>query len=237
LLFSFLAGFVTILSPCILPILPIILSSTIGNKVDKYKPYGVVSGFVLSFTFFTLFLSTIVNKLGVSAEEMRNVSIVIIFLFGLSYLMPPFQNLLEKLFTFFSRFTPNTANNNGYFGGILIGFSLGLLWTPCVGPILASVISLAISGVVTFSTFLITFFYSIGTAIPMLVITLTGRKFIEKIGDTNKLQKVFGIIMILMSLAIYFNFDKNFQSYILKTFPNYATNLTQFEQKVMPSSN
>lgn len=230
LLFAFVAGIVTILSPCILPILPIILSGVVGEKVDKQKPYGIVTGFVLSFTFFILFLSSIVSITNIPADTMRNVSIVIIFAFGLSYLLPSFQKIIEQLFTIFARFTPNTTNKNGFLGGTVIGFSLGLLWTPCVGPILASVISLAISGVVTFNAFLITLFYSIGTAIPMLVIILTGRRFTERIGNAEKIQKVFGVIMILMSVAIYFNLDRNFQTYILKTFPNYGTNLTKFEE-------
>lgn len=233
LTFAFLAGIVTILSPCILPILPIILSSSVGdNKVDKLRPYGIVFGFVGSFTFFTLFLSSIVKYTGISSDALRNISVAIIFIFGLSYLLPQFQKVLERLFSFFSRFIPNTSNKTGFGGGILVGFSLGLLWTPCVGPILASVISLAISGIVTLNSFLITLFYSLGTALPMLIIILTGRKLTERIKNTDKLQKIFGVVMILMSFAIYFNLDRNFQTYILKTFPNYGTNLTKFEDVV-----
>jgi len=77
--FAFLAGVVTVLSPCILPLMPIILSS--ANGVGKQKPIGVVIGFVSSFTFFTLFLSTIVRVSGVPADSLRLVSIVVLFLF------------------------------------------------------------------------------------------------------------------------------------------------------------
>ena len=158
--FAFLAGVVTILSPCILPILPIILSSTIGGKnTGKSRPLGVVTGFILSFTLFTLFLSTIVKISGISADALRFVSVAVIALFGLSLLLPQFQVLVERLFSKLAGFVPNSQGRTGFGGGLLIGFSIGLLWTPCVGPILASVISLAITGTVTFDAFLITLAY------------------------------------------------------------------------------
>src|SRR5882724_9967158 len=98
--FAFLAGVVTILSPCILPILPIVLSSTIGGKdTGKSRPLGVVTGFILSFTFFTLFLSTIVSLSGIPADSLRIFSVIVIALFGFSLLIPQFQLLVEKIFS------------------------------------------------------------------------------------------------------------------------------------------
>src|SRR3989339_2280688 len=100
ILFSFLAGVVTILSPCILPILPIVLSSSIGGaKLGMARPVGVVTGFVLSFTFFTLFLSSIVRLAGITAESLRLFSVAIIISFGISLLVPQFQTLIERLFS------------------------------------------------------------------------------------------------------------------------------------------
>ena len=100
--FAFLAGVITVLSPCILPILPIILSSTIGGKeIGKFRPFGVVLGFVLSFTFFTLFLSTIVRISGIPADTLRFFSVLIIAGFGVSLLIPQFQVFAEKLFSSF----------------------------------------------------------------------------------------------------------------------------------------
>ena len=120
-----------------------------------------------------------------------------------------------------------------FISGLLVGLSLGLLWTPCVGPILASVITLAITGTVNFSALIIILSYSLGTAIPMFAIMLGGQKLLRKIpwllSNTQLIQKAFGIIMILTALAIYFNIDRKFQTYILTTFPNYGSNLTDFE--------
>ena len=236
--FAFLAGVVTILSPCILPILPIILSSTIGGKnTGKSRPLGVVTGFILSFTLFTLFLSTIVQISGISADALRFVSVAVIALFGLSLLLPQFQELVERLFSKLAGFVPNSQGRTGFGGGLLIGFSIGLLWTPCVGPILASVISLAITGTVTFDAFLITLAYSFGTAIPMFLIILGGQNALRKIpwllANTGKIQKAFGMLMIITAIGIYFNVDRRFQTYILTTFPQYGAGLTKFEDNEM----
>ena len=226
--FAFVAGIVTVLSPCILPILPIILSSSIGGRA---KPYGIVLGFVTSFTVFTLFLTAIVKATGIPADSLRSVSILILFGFGLSLLFPKFQEVLEIMFSKFSRFVPDNSKKSGFGGGFVIGLSVGLLWTPCVGPILASVISLALTGEVTVQAFLITLAYSLGTAIPMFLIMTGGRKVVEKINPV-KIQKMFGVIMILTAIGIYFNVDRKFQTWVLDTFPNYGTNLTKFEEKV-----
>ncbi len=232
--FAFLAGIITILSPCILPILPIILTSSIGGvNTGKSRPIGVVVGFILSFTFFTLFLSTIVRLSGIPSETLRFVSVFVIAGFGISLLVPKFQLLVEQLFSKLARFMPNNQGRKGFGGGLLIGFSVGLLWTPCVGPILASVISLAITGTVTFDAFLITLAYSLGTAIPMFFILIGGQNVLKRVpwllSNLGRIQKVFGVIMILTAIGIFFNFDRKFQTYILNTFPKYGSGLTKFE--------
>lgn len=240
LLFAFVAGFATILSPCILPILPIILSSSVDSS-GKKRPLGIVAGFIGSFTFFTLFLSTIVSKTGLNPNILRLISVAILATFGFSLLIPKLQLIFEQLFARLTRVTPDTQQLHGFAGGLLIGLSLGLLWTPCVGPILASVISLALTGQVTSVALLITITYALGTAIPMLVILLTGNAIFSKLPTLlpklSKIQQLFGLIMILTSIAILFNFDRRFQTYIITHFPNYGTGLTQFEDNQLVSEN
>lgn len=230
--FAFLAGIVTVLSPCILPVLPIILSGTVGG--DKKKPLGIVTGFILSFTFFTLFLSALVKVTGVSADVLRSFSIIVIALFGVSLLIPQIQLFIEQLFTKLANAAPkNQAQTSSFWGGIVVGISLGLLWTPCVGPILASVISLALTGSVTSTALFITIAYSLGTAIPMLAITYGGRELLNKVPwllrNTATIQKAFGVLMIITAIGIYFNIDRQFQTYILEKFPQYGRGLTALE--------
>lgn len=236
--FAFLAGIVTILSPCILPILPIVLSSSIGDKkTNLSRPIGVVVGFIASFTFFTLFLSTIVQLSGIPANALRVLSVVIIALLGVSMLIPKFQLLTEQLFSRLAALMPRTQAQPGFVAGIVVGLSLGLLWTPCVGPILASVISLAITGTVTLNTFFITFAYALGTAIPMFLIIVGGRSLLNKVpwllANTGKIQKAFGVIMMLTAVAIFTNVDRRFQTFVLNTFPQYGVGLTKFEDNAI----
>ncbi|MBU0706994.1 cytochrome c biogenesis protein DipZ [Patescibacteria group bacterium] len=229
--FAFIAGVVTILSPCILPLLPIILSSSTAGS--KRRPFGVVFGFIASFTFFTLFLTSIVKVTGLSADFLRNFAIIVLLGFGVSMLLPQTQVLLEKSFTSLSSKAPQPKRRSGFKGGVLVGISLGLIWTPCVGPILASVISLALTGSVTGTAFLITLAYSIGTGLPMLAIIFGGRQLLQRVPwllrNTAIIKKVFGVLMILTSIGIFYNIDRSFQTYILDKFPSYGTGLTEIE--------
>ncbi len=210
LLFSFLAGIVTILSPCILPVLPIVLAGSIAG--DKRRPLLIVSGFIVSFTVFTLFLSALVKATGIPPDTMRYVAIFVIAVFGLS--------LAANIELFRASYIPKTTN------GFLLGMSLGLVWAPCVGPILASVIALAATGTVTGQTFAITLLYSLGTAIPMIIILYGGRRYIPV---TPHIQKIFGVLMIAIALFMFLNLDRKFETWILTVFPNYGAGLTKIE--------
>lgn len=229
--FAFLAGIVTVLSPCILPVLPIVLSGSIGG--GKRKPWGVLVGFVSSFTFFTLFLSQIVVATGLSADSLRLFAVVVILLFGVSMLVPGTQVVLERLFARLSSLVPRLGNGAGFGSGLLVGVSLGLIWTPCVGPILASVISLALTGSVSGAAVGITLAYAFGTGLPMLAVMYGGRKLLLRVPwllrNTGRIQQIFGLIMILVAVAIYANFDRKFQVYVLEIFPAYGTGLTALE--------
>lgn len=240
--FAFLAGVVTIASPCILPILPIVLSGAVGGK---RKPFGVIVGFVLSFTIFTLFLSALVSATGISADALRLLAVVVLLFAGVSFLIPQIQAYLEKWFSKMASLvqsrTPSQTPSTGFWSGMIVGFSLGLIWTPCVGPILASVISLALTGEVTSSAFFITLAYALGTALPMFAVMYGGRALLQRIPGLlthlGIIQKVFGVLMIVVALAIMFNFDRQFQTYILEKFPNYGTNLTKFENNAAVEKN
>ncbi len=231
ILFAFLAGIVTVLSPCILPILPVILSGSVGSS--KKRPFGIVIGFVISFTFFTLALATLVKLTNLSADFLRVISVFIILLFGFSLLIPKFQLWMELIFSRMSQFAPRQNLNTGFWGGIFLGMSLGLVWTPCVGPIIASVITLAATSNVNLGTVFITLAYSIGTAIPMFAITYGGREALLRLpwltSNTEKIQKIFGVLMILTALGIFFNLDRKFQTFVLEAFPHYGLGLTKIE--------
>jgi cytochrome c biogenesis protein CcdA/thiol-disulfide isomerase/thioredoxin len=235
LAFAFLSGVITILSPCILPVLPIVLAG--GSSGGKARPFGVIAGFVVSFSFFTLALSAIVQALGVPADAMRYVAIALITLFGVVMLVPRLRDAFDLAVSrIASRGGVGKAPSKpkaGFWGGIPVGLSLGLVWTPCVGPIMASVISLALTQKVDGGSIFVTLAYTFGTAIPMLAIMLGGRALIAKVPGLQKragaIQRVFGVVMILMGVALAFQWDRQIQTAILKAFPSYGSGLTAIE--------
>jgi cytochrome c biogenesis protein CcdA/thiol-disulfide isomerase/thioredoxin len=229
--FAFLAGIATILSPCILPVLPIILSASVSG--GHRRPLGTVLGFVASFTFFTLFLSRLVSTLGISAESLRLFSIGMVGVLGVSLLLPLTAVVLERIFSSISNKVP-VITGDGFGAGVLVGLSLGLLWTPCVGPILAAVISLALgSGSVGGAAVAITLAYALGTGLPMLFITYGGHQLLQKVPwllrRTPQIQKGFGILMIVLAVGLYEGVDRYFQVWVLERFPQYGAGLTKLE--------
>lgn len=227
--FAFLSGIITILSPCILPVLPIVLSGSIGGKS---KPLGVVTGFIASFSLFTLALSAIVQALHIRPQSLRLVALVIIITFGLILVIPKLLLFFESIVSRLIKYKPK-KQKSGFIGGIMVGTSLGLIWTPCVGPIMASVIGLAISQEIDGGAIIIIMAYALGTSIPMLGIMIGGRKLLTKFpkitGNTDKIQRFFGVLMIVVGLSIGFGLDRKFQTFILEKFPNYGTSITSIE--------
>ncbi len=227
-----MGGLVTILSPCILPILPIVLAGSVSE--GKRRPWGIVAGFVLSFCFFTLSLATLVKLTGISTDVLRGISVVILVLFGLSMIVPALGSLNERFFTSISKFTKiSNTTSQGFGGGFILGLSLGLIWAPCVGPILASVITLAASSSVSLETVFITLSYALGTAVPMFLIIIGGKGVFGRVSwfkhYTVRIQKSFGVLMIVVAAMILFQFDRKFQIFVLDHLPWYGSGLTNFE--------
>ncbi|MDA8425436.1 MAG: cytochrome c biogenesis protein DipZ [Treponema sp.] len=235
LVFAFVSGVITILSPCILPVLPIVLSGSVGG--GKARPLGIISGFVVSFTVFTLTLSALVQALNIPPDALRYVAVVLIGLFGLVMVIPPlgraFEAAASRLAGLGSRGGMKASARTGFGPGLLIGLSLGLIWTPCVGPIMASVISLALTQRVDGGSVLITLAYTLGTSIPMFAVMMGGRALLAKVPALVKrsasIQRGFGVLMLLVAAAVGFGWDRRFQAAVLAAFPNYGSGLTAIE--------
>lgn len=227
--FALLSGVITILSPCILPVLPIVLSGSVGGRS---KPLGIVTGFIASFSLFTLTLSFIVQTFNLSPQSLRTFAVVVITLFGIILVIPKLQLYFEVLVSKVIKKQPK-SNKSGFFGGVIVGTSLGLIWTPCVGPIMASVITLAISQNVDGGAVIIVLAYSLGTSIPMLGIMLGGRSLLNRfpklVQNSGRVQRIFGVVMIVTGLSIGIGLDRQFQSFILNTFPEYGHSITAIE--------
>ena len=121
---AFVAGIVTAISPCVLPVLPIVFAG--GATGDRRRPYAIVAGLVWSFTLFTLVATALLSALGLPDDLLRNLAIGVVLLVGLSLLWPRLGAVVERPFQALGR-----RNPGGMGGGFLLGVSLGLLFTPC----------------------------------------------------------------------------------------------------------
>ncbi len=226
LIFSFLAGIVTVLSPCILPVLPILLSG--GAAKGTNRPLGIVLGVIISFTFFTLALKTLVEISGLNAEYLRTAAIVIIAFFGLSMLFPALGNFLAKLTAPIeqtgAKLEARSRTHSGFLGSFILGLALGLVWTPCAGPILAAIITLVAVNQVSSTAFLMVLFYSLGAAIPMFLIAYGGQRIVASSKSLSKhtetIRKIFGMLMLCTAFVIFMNWDILFAQKALNYIPN-----------------
>lgn len=228
LLVAFLGGLLTVLSPCVLPVLPVLLSGTVGGHA---RPLGIIAGFIGSFVLLTLFLAGVVAALNVSPDVVRWVAITLLFLFGLTLAVPSLQQHFELAA---SRALPQRrpGERGGFAGGVLVGVTLGVVWTPCVGPVLASVTTLALSGRVSGFALAVTVAYALGVALPMLGVMLGGRKLLHRPALLNRLgalQRAFGVVLALFALGMVFGADRIVQTTLVDRLP-YLQQLTFLEE-------
>ncbi|MEK7549997.1 MAG: cytochrome c biogenesis protein DipZ [Patescibacteria group bacterium] len=234
LVLAFLSGVITIFAPCIWPLLPILLSAS--AMTGKRRPAGIVLGIITSFTLFTLFLSYLLHILPIPPDLFRNGAAFIIILLGLSLAVPYLSKRLEGAVSgFIGKFgsTLTKKQGEGFWGGYVTGFFLGLLWSPCAGPVLAAVATFAATRAVTIEVFGITLAFGLGVGVPLFILaTLGQRVFIKsrKLSPyTGRIQQIFGVIMILAALAIFLGYDKSLQTKILDALPSYSKFLLFFE--------
>lgn len=226
---GFLAGVATVLSPCILPILPIMLSGAVGSRS---KPYGILVGFVFSFAIFTVSATMLVRSWGIDLNILRYVAAAILILLGALLLFPKFQYYLNSLIKLPSF---NQTRGGGFGGGLATGATLGLVWAPCAGPILATVITLAATAKVNLVSFVIVIAYALGTAMVMLVLILASRKILVKVKSLyqhlEKIHRIFGLIIIIAAVGIGTGYDRYLQAYIVEHTPErWNSFLQSFEE-------
>ena len=215
----------TILAPCIWPVLPIVLSSSVVGSKGHQRPLGITLGVMLSFTIFTLSISYAVQLFHLDPNIIRIIAFIIITFLGIIMIIPAlatkFDLFVSRLANLFGQKT--TVKSNGFLPGFITGLSLGIVWSPCAGPILATITALAATGKVSLFVVLVTIAYITGVGIPLFAISLGGQQFILKTRGINKytgrIQQIFGLLMVITAILIYTNYDLTIQAKLLNIFP------------------
>ncbi|MFB7433579.1 cytochrome c biogenesis protein DipZ [Streptomyces microflavus] len=261
-LIGLLGGLITAVSPCILPVLPVVfLAGGTGGKDDdrtkpgsaaaergadpappgsgaagrspvltapvpnaavraprNRRPYAVVAGLVVSFAFFTLLGVTIISALGLPQDILRYIGLALLVLIGLGLILPPVERILEKPF---ARIPQRQVNKEG--SAFALGLGLGLLYVPCAGPVLAAITVAGARGEISADIVVLTLSFAVGTAVPLLVFALAGRRVAERVAAFRKrargLRIVAGSLMIVLALGLAFDVTAAIQ----RSLPDYTS--------------
>lgn len=220
------AGILTILAPCILPVLPFLLGTSGGRS--RWRPLAIVGGFILSFAVIGAALATAGTFLGVPNGALRLAAGILLLAFGAALffekaydrLAAMIQPALAKLGAGVSG---GASTRTDALSGVLVGVSLGLVWSPCAGPILGTILTLAARTSDYVTTAFLFFAYAVGAGLPMLAIAYGSHRLQDKFRAAGRLQpvlnKVFGALVMLTALAILTGYDTSIQAWLVERFP------------------
>jgi cytochrome c biogenesis protein CcdA/thiol-disulfide isomerase/thioredoxin len=209
--FAFVAGILTILAPCTLPVVPLILGAAAAD--GRRRLAGLLLGFGLTFVGVTVLLASVLASAGLTTATLRPAAAIVLGAVGLGLALPRVGRLLERAATplagLGSRLAGRSAGS-GLGGGLLLGGAIGLIWAPCVGPIMAAVIAVAASRGPSLETILIALAYVAGAAVPLGLVAGWGQRATRRLGAISRdgrAQRSFGVAMVLSALLVVSGLD------------------------------
>ena len=221
--FAFVAGAATALSPCVLPVLPIVLSA--GLSGGRRRPFGIVTGLTLSFAFAMVALVYVIDALGLPDDLLRNVAIAVLLGFGIVLLLPPVAARVEAWIGSYVPRARNARTDGGFGSGLLVGASLGFVYAPCAGPILAGVITVSASQEFTAGRLAVALAYAVGSGVVLYVLMLGGRRLTSRLSrQAGRLQMGMGAVMVVVAVLMFADYDTRFQTAIANDLPAFLVN-------------
>jgi cytochrome c biogenesis protein CcdA/thiol-disulfide isomerase/thioredoxin len=233
---GFLGGAITGISPCVLPVLPVVFlsggaqSATKGkdpggdtappDRRTRLRPYLIVAGLALSFSFFTLLGTLILSELPLPQDIIRWAGLVVLVLLGIAMLFPKVESWVERPFARIPQLRVTAER-----GGFILGLALGAVYVPCAGPVLAAITVAGATGKIGAHTVALTLSFGVGTAIPLLFFALAGRRVSERVRAfrvrQRRVRAVAGIVIIGLAVALTFNVTDALQ----RDIPDYTNTL------------
>jgi cytochrome c biogenesis protein CcdA/thiol-disulfide isomerase/thioredoxin len=229
-LIGLVGGLITGISPCILPVLPVIFFSgtqstadgatVVKSKREVLRPYRVIGGLVLSFSLVTLVGSALLSLLHLPQDAIRWVALAALVAIGLGLIFPRFEQLLERPFSRIPQKQIATRAN-----GFGLGLALGVLYVPCAGPVLAAIVVAGATANIGVPVVVLTVAFALGTAVPLLFFALAGQRVAERVSAFRRHQRQIrvtaGIVTLLLAVALVFNLPAVLQ----RAIPDYTSSL------------
>lgn len=224
------AGMLTVGAPCVLPMLPVVLGASVAGH-HPARPLFIALGFALAFAALGLAFASVSHVLGLTQEVLRDGAALLLLLFGVLMVWPaPAQWLAMHAGGPLRRWAAlGEGAGRGPVGGLLVGLSLGAVWTPCAGPVLGAILTLVATEPDAGRTALLLGSYSLGAALPMLVIAYGGQfvatrlRFVAR--HAHRVQQVFGLLIALVALATLLQLQAGFTAWLTPFFPSLSTGL------------
>ncbi|MFD6971548.1 cytochrome c biogenesis protein/redoxin [Streptomyces sp. NPDC059949] len=238
-----LGGLITGISPCILPVLPVLFLSggaqgarkgsveqSSHAGLDNRRPYLVVAGLVLSFSIFTLIGTLVLSALPVPEDTIRWIGIVSLVALGIGIIVPRFESILEKPFSWIPQ--RSVGADRGAFG---LGLTLGAVYVPCAGPVLAAITIAGATGTVGTDTVVLTVSFAVGTAVPLLAFALAGRAVAERLAAFRRHQRRVRVVAGVMVLALAAGLALNVTDTVQRAIPDYTAAINDKIERSIPA--
>jgi cytochrome c biogenesis protein CcdA len=222
---SFVAGLVTILNPCVLPLVPILVASALGKS--RFGPLALAGGLVTSFTLFGFTVIAFGYSIGINEQAVRLFAGALLAVAGFVLLVPQAQAALSAAAAPLANFGNQRlakVSGDGWHGQYAIGLLLGVVWAPCVGPTLGVAIAAASQGQDLFASFLIFLVFGLGVATSILAFAYGSRKALGERRQTLQLlakygKPLFGAALLVVGLMVVTGFDKVIEIALLDALP------------------
>jgi cytochrome c biogenesis protein CcdA/thiol-disulfide isomerase/thioredoxin len=229
--FAVIAGAATAITPCVLPVLPALLSA--GAVGGRRRPVGIALGLALTFTITIVGFASVIDGVGVADGTARTLAIAVLLGFGLVLLWPRLAARLEAPLYRLTRLGPR-SRGDGFWSGVVVGGSLGFLYAPCAGPILAAVVSVSASRGSSLELLGVAVAFSVGSAAVLLLFALGGRRTVARLRAAGRgpvLQRVVALVMIATAGVMAADLDVRFQTALADSFPDFLVNPTSAIEK------
>ncbi|WP_427892244.1 cytochrome c biogenesis protein CcdA [Kribbella sp. GL6] len=222
-----IGGLITGVSPCVLPMLPIIFFAGTTGSAERvrrdWRPVRIIAGIVVSFSVFTLTGSVILSALGLPDDFLRWVGLIVLAVVGLGLIVPALGHLIERPFYRLPKLNRQDS------GAFVLGLGLGTLYVPCAGPVLAAITVAGATGHIGWRTVVLTVSFAIGAALPLLIFASAGSRIAQRVKAYRDRARGFriagGVVMLVLAVALAFNITDLIQ----RSLPSYTSGL---EQKV-----